>query len=88
MHCIMMKEAVQFDLVSKQSGCYGMYYTPSSLTQCIVLSEYPSSCTLCHSVLVVSTSDKKYRFGVPFKVLTKQVGLYVLIISGIRAIAG
>ena len=23
------------------------------------------------------TSDKKYRFGVPFKVLTKQVGLYM-----------
>ena len=28
----------------------------------------PSSCTLCQPVLIVSTSDKKYRFGVPFKV--------------------
>ena len=37
----------------------------------------PSSCTLCQPVLIVSTSDKKYRFGVPFKVLTKQVGLYI-----------
>ena len=36
----------------------------------------PSSCTQCQPVLLASTSDKKYRFGVPFKVLTKQVGLY------------
>ena len=36
----------------------------------------PSSCTLCQPVLIVSTSDKKYRFGMPFKVLTKQVCLY------------
>ena len=28
----------------------------------------PSSCTPCQPVLVVSTSEKKYRFGVPFKV--------------------
>ena len=26
--------------------------------------------TLCQSVLIVSTSDKKYRFDVPFKVRT------------------
>ena len=31
----------------------------------------PSLCTPCQPVLVVSTSDKKYRFGVPFKVLSK-----------------
>ena len=31
----------------------------------------PSSCTPCQPVLVVSTFDKKYRFGVPFKVLSK-----------------
>ena len=31
----------------------------------------PSSCTPCQPVLVVSTSDKKSRFGVPFKVLSK-----------------
>ena len=36
----------------------------------------PSSCTLCQPVLVVSTSDKKHRYGLPFKVLTKQVCLY------------
>ena len=40
------------------------------------LHSVPSSCTLCQPVLIVSTSDKKYRFGVPFKVLTKQVGLH------------
>ena len=40
------------------------------------LHSVPSSCTLCQPVLVVSTSDEKYRFGVPFKVLTKQVGLH------------
>ena len=33
----------------------------------------PRSCTLYQSVLIVSTSDEKYIFGVPFKVLTKQV---------------
>ena len=41
------------------------------------LHSVPSSCTLCQPVLIVSTSDKKYRFGVPFKVLAKQVGLYL-----------
>ena len=35
----------------------------------------PSSCTLCQPLLTVSTSDMKYRFGVPLKVFTKQVGL-------------
>ena len=40
-------------------------------------SDLLSSCTLCQPVLTVSTSDKKYRVGVPFKVLTKQVGLYI-----------
>ena len=40
------------------------------------LHSVPSSRTLCQPVLIASTSDKKYRFGVPFKVLTKQVGLY------------
>ena len=34
------------------------------------------SCMPCQPVLIVSTSNKKYRFGVPSKVLTKQVGLY------------
>ena len=41
------------------------------------LHSVPSSCTLCTPVLIVSTSDKKYRFGGPFKILTKQVGLYM-----------
>ena len=41
------------------------------------LHSVPISCTLCQPVLIVSTSDKKYRFGVPFKVLTKQVRLYL-----------
>ena len=36
----------------------------------------PSSCTPCQPVLVVSTSDKKYRFGVPFKVLSKLDYIY------------
>ena len=45
------------------------------IVACVVstpVSEYtvPSSCTLCQAVLIVSTSDEKYRFGVPFKVLT------------------
>ena len=33
----------------------------------------PSSCHVmpCQPLLVVSTSDEKYRFGVPFKVLSK-----------------
>ena len=31
----------------------------------------------CQPVLIVSTSDMKYRFGIPFNVLTKQGGLYV-----------
>ena len=32
----------------------------------------PSSCTICQPVLMVrvSTSDRKYRFGIPFKVRT------------------
>ena len=34
------------------------------------LHSVPSSCTLCQPVLIVSTSDKKYKFSVPFKVLT------------------
>ena len=42
------------------------------------LHSFPSSCTLCQPVLTVSTSDKKYRFGVPFKVLT-YVRMYLLI---------
>ena len=33
---------------------------------------------VCQPVLIASTSDKKCRFGVPFKVLPKQVGLQVL----------
>ena len=33
------------------------------------LNLVPSSCTLCQTVLTVSTSDEKYIFGVPFKVL-------------------
>ena len=41
----------------------------------------PSSCTLCQTVLIASTSDRKYRFGVPFKVVTRQVGLYIPAIS-------
>ena len=41
------------------------------------LHSVPSSCTVCQTVLIVSTSDKKYRFGVPFKVLTKQVEQYI-----------
>ena len=40
------------------------------------LHSVPSSCTLCQPTLIEKTSDKKYRFGVPIKVLTKQVGLY------------
>ena len=35
-----------------------------------------TSYTLCQPILIASTSDKKYRFGVPFKVLTTQVGHY------------
>ena len=38
----------------------------------------PSACTLCQPVLIVSTSDKKYRFGVPFKVLTKWAELVLV----------
>ena len=34
------------------------------------------SCTLCQPELIVITSDKTYRFSVPFKVLPRQVGLY------------
>ena len=33
-----------------------------------MLRSVPSSCTPCQSVLIVSISNKKYRFGVPFKV--------------------
>ena len=36
----------------------------------------PSLCTLCQPVLIVRTSGKKFTFGVPFKVLTRQVELY------------
>ena len=32
--------------------------------------------TLCQPVLIIFTIDKKYRFGVPFKVLSKHVVLY------------
>ena len=39
----------------------------------------PSSCTPCQPVLVVSTSDIKYRFGVPFKVLSKLGYIYTCI---------
>ena len=31
----------------------------------------PSLCILCTSELIVSSFDKKYRFGVPFKVPSK-----------------
>ena len=41
------------------------------------LHSLPSSCSLCQPVLIVSTSDKKYRFGVPFKVLVKQASGYI-----------
>ena len=34
-------------------------------------------CTLCPPVLIGITSELKCVFGMPFKVLTKQVGLYV-----------
>ena len=42
-----------------------------------VVGEYTSLSpySLCQTVLIVSTSNEKYRLGVPFKVLTKQVGL-------------
>ena len=43
---------------------YGMYFWLVS-----TLHLAPSSCTLCQPVLIISTSDKKYRCGVPFKVL-------------------
>ena len=42
------------------------------------LHSVPSSCTLCQLVLMVSTSDIKYKFGVPFNVLTNQVVLYTI----------
>ena len=50
-----------------------------------VLHSVPSSRTLYQQVLIVSTyicmyvrtTDKKPSFGVPFKVLIKQVGLYI-----------
>ena len=48
-------------------GCEFVTHTPHSV---------PSSCTLCQPVLMVSTSDKKYRFGVPFELHTEQVGLH------------
>ena len=51
---------VQYNLVSTHSW---LMSTPHSV---------PSSCTLCQPVLIVSTSDKKYIFGVPFKVLLNQ----------------
>ena len=34
------------------------------------LHSVPSSCTPCQSVLIASTSDKKFRFGVPFELRT------------------
>ena len=40
------------------------------------LHSVPSSCTLCPPVLIVSTSDEKYRFGVTFELHTEQVGLH------------
>ena len=50
----------------------------------------PSSCTPCQPVLIASTSDKKYRFSVPFKVLNKKlnsvhrnVGPFVVIMRSI-----
>ena len=39
--------------------------------------------TICQPVLMVSTSDEKYIFGVPFKVLSKQVGLYIKYYVGV-----
>ena len=71
-----------------RSGNVDIVFTPKSLQNCSIqrsaiafrpygefdaLHSVPSSCTLCQPVLIASTSDKKYRFGVPFKVLTKQV---------------
>ena len=52
-----------------------------------VLHSVPSSCTLCQPALIVSISDKKYRFGMPFKVLTKQVGLYILLDNGYTSLS-
>ena len=41
----------------------------------VPLYSVPSSCTLCQPVLIASTSDEKYRFGVPFEVLVDEVRL-------------
>ena len=35
------------------------------------LHSVPSSCTLCQKVLIASISEKKYRFGVSSKVVSK-----------------
>ena len=46
------------------------------------LHSVDGSCTLCQLVRIVSTSGRRYRFGMLFKVLTKHVGLYYIILIG------
>ena len=63
-------------LVSTQDSTLSSYSTCSCLVHtvlCQFTSLSPSSCTPCQTVLIVGTSDKKYRFGVPFEVYTMQL---------------
>ena len=41
----------------------------------------PSSCTLCQPVLIASTSDKKYRFGVPSRYLLSKIDSNLIMCS-------
>ena len=56
--------------------CLASTLVSTYICYCIHLTQ-SLACALCQPVLIASTSDKKYRFGVLFEVLTEQVGLDV-----------
>ena len=76
--CILVYGSTTKGDVKKRSDCILVYVCVTSTLLFTISCSVPSSCTLlCQPVLIASTSDKKYRFGVPLTVLTKQVGLYL-----------
>ena len=53
-----------------------------------ILHSVLSSHALCQPVLIVSTSVKKYRSGVPFKELTTSLAVYIYVVFlGLKKIA-
>ena len=68
MHIVCISQHVGSNRPSVHMAAYMQFSSFSTTWLTQTLHSVPISCTLCQTVLTVSTSEKKYRFGVPFKV--------------------